>query len=153
MHAKRTFMVVFVALLIPMTAAAVTILVPSEQPTIQEGIDAANPGDIVQVAPGTYTGELNRNLDFGGDNIVVVSETGAQFTIIDCEDLGRGFFFHSCEDTTAVVRGFTIANAAADTGAGAYCVNGSSPRFEECSFNDNTNSNIHSAKWHNKSWW
>ncbi len=47
MHAKRTFMVVFVALVIPVIAAAVTILVPSEQPTIQQGIDIANPGDTV----------------------------------------------------------------------------------------------------------
>ena len=35
----------------------------------QAGINAAVSGDTVQVAPGTYTGPSNRNLDFAGKNI------------------------------------------------------------------------------------
>ena len=138
LHMSKTLLVALAALLIPVTAAAVTIRVPSEQPTIQQGIDATSMGDTVLVAPDTYTGPLNRDLEFGGANICVFSESGSEFAIIDCEVSGRGFFFHSGEDTTAVVRGFTITNAVADSGAGAYCVAGSSPRFEECVFTDNT---------------
>ncbi len=59
-------------------------------------------------------------------------------TFIDCGSVARGFVFSSGEDTTSVVQGFTIQNAVADTGGGALCANGSSPRFEACVFQLNT---------------
>jgi predicted outer membrane repeat protein len=88
----------------------------------------------VLVAPGTYTGAGNRDLDFGGVNLTLLGEQGAGNTIIDCEGLARGLNFHSGEDTTAVVQGFTIQHAAADSGAGAMCSNYSTPRFLHCTF-------------------
>ncbi len=106
--------------------------------TIQAGIDAAGPGDTVLVLAGTYAGAGNLDLDFGGTNLVLVSDGGYAATVIDCGDAGHGFVFHSCEDTSSVVRGFTITNAAADSGAGAFCWNGSDPRFEDCLFLGNT---------------
>ena len=40
--------------------------------TIQEGIAAASEGDTVLVAPCTYVGPENRDLDFAGDRKSVV---------------------------------------------------------------------------------
>ncbi len=42
--------------------------------TIQEGLDAAVDYDVVLVRPGTYTGDGNRDLDFGGKELTLISE-------------------------------------------------------------------------------
>ena len=118
-------------------ALASTWHVPSEAPTIQAGIDSAAVGDTVLVAPGTYTGPLNRDLDFGGTDIVLRGIGGPDSTIIDCEDQGRGFWFHSGEGPSPVVEGFTIANGYGDYGGGMRCGN-SSPTVKDVVFSANS---------------
>ena len=78
--------------------------------TIQAGIDASVDGDTVIVADGTYRGVGNKNLDFGGRAISVLSENGPASCVIDCEGDGRGFHFHNGETAAAVLGGFTIRN-------------------------------------------
>ncbi|GAG52444.1 unnamed protein product, partial [marine sediment metagenome] len=65
--------------------------------TIQEGIDAAKPGDEVVVCDGVYTGPGNKNLDFHDKAITVRSENGPDKCNIDCEDDGRAFHFRNTE--------------------------------------------------------
>ena len=101
--------------------------------TIQEAIDAALSGDTVLVADGVYKGFGNRNLDFKGKAIVVRSERGPGYTIIDCEYEARGFYFHSWEKRRSVVSGFTITRGYGkyQGGGGIYCY-GSSPTINNC---------------------
>lgn len=107
------------------------IRVPGDYSTIQAGIDAAVDGDTVLVANGTYKGTGNKNLDFGGKAIIVTSENGAESCTIDCENDGRGFYFHSGESESSVVSGFTITNGFTEYGGGIRCENSSSPTIEK----------------------
>jgi hypothetical protein len=108
--------------------------VPSQYPTIQAGIDAAQPGDTVIVAKGTYTGAGNYNLDFHGKAITVQSENGPYNCMIDCEDIlgHRGFTFQNNEGNDSIVRGFTITRGYKYTGGAAISMEGSSPTITDC---------------------
>jgi len=77
-------------------------------------------------------------LDFGGRAITVKSVGGADKCIIDCENSGRGFYFHSGETSSSVVEGFTIknGNVGGGEGGGVYCYQ-SSPTFNNCNISNN----------------
>jgi len=88
---------------------------------IQDAIDAANDGNTVIVADGTYMGTKNKNLSFGDKSLTVRSENGPANCIIDCQDSGRGFYFNNGEGADWVVSGFTIRNGNSNNGGGIYC--------------------------------
>ncbi len=71
--------------------------------TISEGVAAASSGDTLLVAPGTYTGPLNRGIL--SDYLTIMSEAGPEATIIDCEYEGIAF-----RANHSSLRGFTIRN-------------------------------------------
>jgi len=129
-------------------ASAGIVRVPLDQPTIQAGIDAAGAGDTVLVAPGTYSGPGNRNLDFGGVDRVLLSEGGPSVTIIDCnsefDGNARGFEFRNGETSASVVESFTVRNCWAppdptygNSGGGMLLV-GASPTIDFVFFQDNS---------------
>ena len=119
-------------------AAAATIHVPGDQPTIQAGINAAVDGDMVLIADGTYTGTGNKNLDFNGKAIVVKSENGADNCIIDIQNSGRGFYFHNSETSTSVLEGVTIKNGS----MGGMFIYNCEPTISYCHILDNNTSGI-----------
>lgn len=118
-----------------------TIRVPNDHASIQGAIDAASEGDTVLVAPGTYTGDGNKRLDFAGTDLTLRSEGGAKTTIIDCEGKLQGFNFDSGETPAAVVDGFTVRNGNPHYGSGGGIdCSEASPTIVNCTFTESKDS-------------
>jgi hypothetical protein len=118
------------------------IVVTNGLMTIQDAIDAAtNDYDVVLVSTGTYTGVENRNLDFKGKKITLISAAGAGQTIIDCQNASRALVFHTGESRQSVLNGFTITRgkitAVTGYGGGILCSN-AAPSILNCVFTNNT---------------
>jgi len=124
-------------------APTTTRRVPLDYPDIQSALNASVPGDTVLVADGTYSGAGNCGLDFGGTDIVLVSESGAAFTTVDCQETDRILYFHSGETAAAVVGGFTLTGGDSTIGGSAIRVGlpggagASSPTIRDCVVEDN----------------
>jgi len=115
------------------TSAATTIHVPGDHPTIQAGIDAAAPGDTVQVECGTY---LEHGIILKG-GIVVRSATGdADCVTVDGQQMGSVIAAGGFVDPT-VVEGFTITGGHAGIGGGLY-VSAAALTLRHCDILHNT---------------
>ena len=98
-------------------AGAATIAVPADFPTIQAGIAAANDGDTVLVAPGTYV----ENIDFLNKSISVESSAGPAETVIDGNNNGSAVSINNGAGRFSIpqlLQGFTIRNGNGDFGGG-----------------------------------
>ncbi len=110
-------------------AQAATIFIPDDFASIQEAINAAAAGDTIVVRAGTYV----ENIDFGGKEIVVKSESGPDVTILDGGQSGSVVTFGSGEGPNSVLDGFTVANgtgtdfAGHPAGGGIFCGPAASP--------------------------
>ncbi len=154
-------------LAVAVSAQAAVIVVPTQQPTIQAAINAANSGDIVLVLDGVYSGTGNHTIDFLGKNITLQSMSGPDECAIDVKagpsNQHGAFYLHSGETNAAVIQGFTIsggwlfngpamllfnssptvrdcvftANHADCWGGALYFDSNANPRFENCKFTDN----------------
>ncbi|MCP4633905.1 MAG: T9SS type A sorting domain-containing protein [candidate division Zixibacteria bacterium] len=151
------------------TRAPLVLTVPAEYETLQVGINTAEEQDTVLVAAGTYAGEGNRDLSFNGKNIILISESGPDVTIIDCggePESYQGFIFDNDEDSTSVVDGFTITNSytpmtwnegaincqdsptikncriSGNLGDGILCSFGAAPKILDCIISDNTGTGV-----------
>lgn len=128
-------------------AAAATIHVPANQPTIQAGINAANNGDTVQVANGTYTGTGNHSIRFRGKAITLKGNSDdPSKVVIDCQgsydNSHRAVVFKNNETQDSVLDGFTITNVFFMDDAAIYIAYPACPTIVNCVIVNNTSNGI-----------
>ncbi len=120
---KATVLILVMCISIPsVVLGEIYSVTPGSPGGIQGVIDQAIDGDTIILANGIFTGAENRNLDFGGKAITVKSQNDdPTLCIIDCEgseappeNSRRGFFFHSGEGPSSVVKGITIYDGMAN---------------------------------------
>jgi predicted outer membrane repeat protein len=130
------------------TAAADTLQVPAQYPSIQAAVDAADPGDEIVVADGVWTGPGNRDIQLRGLDIVVRSANGPAQCTLDIQGTTaepyRGFLIQGGETRATQIDGFTLRGGATLPGAIADEFNGggirilsSSPTIRNCVFENN----------------
>ena len=130
-------------LLISCAALADTYVVNAEGTgdfvTIQEAVDAADDGDIIELANGAYRGDGNRDVNVPSENITIRSQSGdPEVCYIDCEGSARaehrGFTFSGSPgrgDATLWGVGVFNGYVTGDGGAGIL-IAGASPTLEIC---------------------
>lgn len=96
---------VFALALFPSLLGAATLSYPGPYSSLQDAVDAANPGDIIEVAPGFYVEEFS----FLGKAIVIRSVAGPDNTVLDSGFAGGTTVkCVSGEGPDSVLEGFTI---------------------------------------------
>lgn len=144
---SRCFLLLVVLTSVSVEAQSI-LPVPSVYPTIQEAIDAAADGNIVEVSPGTY----QENLVFLGKDITVRSTDGAAVTCIDGSALTAGptigsvVRFVNGESSNAVLEGFKITGgsgtlAISPSVGGGIFISGAQPVIRDCVIEGNTAAN------------
>jgi hypothetical protein len=80
--------------------------------TIQEAINAADDGWVLELCDGAFDGEQNRNIVFGGKALTLRSRSGnPENCEIDCQDVeySHGFLLEGEEDTPGpLIAGITV---------------------------------------------
>lgn len=115
-----------------------------DYPSIQEALDAAEPGDTIMLAPGLYEGQGNRDLEPPAGTLVITSVAGAEQTVLDCSGGGSrhyGFYFGAGHDSTTVLEGVTVTGGLQ---GGIIVENGAAPLIRDCIVTGNE----YSSGWH-----
>ena len=115
-----------------------TLHVPAQYPTIQQALDAANSGDTILVAPGTY----NENIAFDGKNLHLTSldpddpDTVAA-TIIQGDGSTSVVTFSGSEKASCRLAGFTITGGGNTVSSGGVRGNTCTATISRCTITGN----------------
>jgi len=135
---RRSLLLTTLLLLWTLPTTATIVHVPADEPTIQDGVDAASEGDTVMVACDTYY--LTDAVVIDGADITLRSATGeAGCATIDGQNASHGFRCVSCGSSTTIM-GFTFRNCVNALGGiegSALTVTGS-PDLLNLVFHDNS---------------
>lgn len=114
---RTKILILFLLLLLTPGLHSATIYIPADYTTIQAGLDAAQTGDTVMVAPGVYFENLIWPYTH---NIKLLSELGADSTIIDGSSIDRVIEIDGMLNASTIIDGFTLQNGFANPAQGVY---------------------------------
>lgn len=103
---------------------------------IQDALDSAVDGDIVQLRLEFFQGKRNRNLDFAGKKIRLLGTPAfspTYLSTIDCENEARAFNLLNAETWETVIQDIEVRNGKTSTDGGAVLCT-SSPIIRNCRF-------------------
>lgn len=125
--------VLFSILTLGTASAQQIIQVPGNASTVQAGINLANNGDTVNIAPGPYAGPVN----FHGKSITV--QGSGPGVVIEGNQDGPVVTFNSGETRSAVLQNVTISNGSALGGisGGGIFIDGASPTIQDSTISGN----------------
>jgi parallel beta-helix repeat protein len=109
------------------------ISVPDDYPTIQESVNAANPGDTIMIASGIYY----EHITISKSHLTLLGENPSS-TIIDGNGTGP-IFYLSANDTT--IMRFTIRNSGEDE------LEGKSGLYIKCAYGNTITNNVYYDCW------
>ena len=110
-----------------------TATVAGTCPTIQDALDVAPDGSVIEVEAGTWYGPI----DFGGADVTLRSADGPYVTVLDGAGLGPVVQIVSGESSAAVLEGFTVTGGNATQGGGIR-IDGSDPTLRTLVITGNT---------------
>ena len=107
--------------------------VPADYPTIQAAIDAADEGDQIVIAPGTYN---EHDISLRGKAIAIRSTDPldpavVEATVVDGDSIAGVFRISEGEGPRSSIEGLKIVRGYAANGAGILCLN-VSPTISRC---------------------
>jgi hypothetical protein len=129
---------------LPWAADASTHLVlpdgTGDFPTIQAAIDAAEDGDVIELADGTFRGSGNRSIQLTKGLTIRSASGDPERCIIDCEGEysapARGLAVYG--PATPLIQGLKVMHGFEESSAGAAAVScGANATFLDCVFSDN----------------
>ncbi|OGW46687.1 MAG: hypothetical protein A2Y66_06645 [Nitrospirae bacterium RBG_13_41_22] len=110
-----TFLMIFFSY--ATTSSARTIKVPYDYQTIQAAVNAASPGDVIEVSPGEYRESVKFiSKGYVGSPIITLRGVNQQTTVINPGGAGRGIRISTSYNFK--ISNFTIKGGVADNGFG-----------------------------------
>ena len=114
---------------------SITIYIPENYSTIQEGINVATPGDTIFISIGTYSLETGENFPIVmTSNISLIGENEEE-TIIDAQQTGSVITMNNCENN--IISNLTVRGGEGTIGGGMFLSN-SNPLIKNITITDNT---------------
>jgi len=111
---EATVLALAALLVAPPSAAEGPLHVPAHYPTIQAALDAAQPGDVVLVAPGLYSEQLveRTTVTLASEFITTGDRTSIESTLIESDN---AIEVQSTAGPETTIAGLTIRGSAGDS--------------------------------------